>query len=107
MLGRNSVKKKPIDSFDACEDYFALVTEALITSAAMKLLGMSSLNDTPSISEYLPQGDSTWTLPNHERNAILDKITNAIIESFISLNYNDLDQSICGASSSSDSHVSC
>ena len=62
-----------------------IVIESLIIAAAMKLLGLKILNETPSTSEYLSQGDCTWTLPNEERKAALQKITSAIMKSFISV----------------------
>jgi len=46
-LGRTNVKSKPIDSFDASEDFFVVVIEAHVVAAAMKLLGMQALGDTP------------------------------------------------------------
>ena len=77
MIGRTNVTKKPIDSFDACEDFFVLVIEAHIVAATMKLLEMETLNDTPS-KQYAPQGDLTWTQPIEERKLILEQITTAI-----------------------------
>jgi len=52
------LKGKAIDSFDACEDFFVLVVEAHVVAAAMKLLDMETLSDTPS-KQYAPKGDLT------------------------------------------------
>ena len=60
LTGRTNVKKKPIDSFDPCEDCFVLVTKAHVVAAAMELLKMTSLHDVPS-TDFVPQGDLTWT----------------------------------------------
>jgi len=88
LIGRTNVKEKPIDSFDACEDFFVLVTEAHIVAATMKLLQMETLNDTPS-KQYAPQGDFTWTQPAEERKTTLKQIINAIVSSFISIDFNN------------------
>ena len=83
------MKGKPIDSFDTCEDYFVVVIEAHIVAAAMKLLKMPSLSDVPS-TEFVPQGDLTWTQITEERKAIIEHITNAIVDSFVFLDYKTL-----------------
>lgn len=48
MLHRTNVVAKPIDGFNACDDFFNLVIEALVVVAAMKKFGMSSLQGVPS-----------------------------------------------------------
>lgn len=88
LIGRTNVTKKPIESFDASEDFFILVIEAHIVAATMKLLEMETLNDTPS-KQYAPQGDFTWTQPIEERKLILEQITTAIVSSFLSVNFNN------------------
>jgi len=54
----------------------------------MKLLKMTSLSDTPSM-EFVPQaqGDFTWTQTAEERKTIIEHITNALVDSFIFLDY--------------------
>jgi len=85
-LGRTNVKSKPIDSFDACEDFFVLVIEAHVVAAGMKLLDMQDLNDTPS-KQYAPEGELTWACTNEEKKPILDKITKDIVQSFLCTDY--------------------
>lgn len=87
LIGRTNVGGKPIDCFDPCEDFFALIVEAHIVAAAMKLLEMTTLNDVPS-TKYVPQGEVTWTQTDEERKTVIDKITTAIVDSFIFLDYN-------------------
>ena len=55
LTGRTNVKRKPIDSFDPCEDFFLVAIEAHIVVAAMKMLKLTSVHGTPSI-EFAPQG---------------------------------------------------
>ena len=52
------MKGKPIDSFNPCEDFFLVIIEAHSVDAAMKMLKMASVSDTPS-KEFAPQGDVT------------------------------------------------
>ena len=53
----------------------------------MKLLKMTSLHDVPSM-DFVQQGNLTWTQTAEERKAIIEHITNAIVDSFVLLNYN-------------------
>ena len=76
-----------MDSFDACEDFFVLVIEAHVVAAAMKLLGMQVLSDTPS-KQYAPKGDLTWACTDEERKPLLDRITKDIVKSFLCTDYN-------------------
>ena len=87
MLGRTNVKSKPINSFDACEDFFVLVIEAHVVAAAMKLLGMQALSDIPS-KQYAPKGDLIKTCSDEERKSLLDTITRDIVKSFLCADYN-------------------
>ena len=80
------MKGKPIDSFDPCEDFFLVVIEAHIVAAAMKMLKMASVNDTPS-KEFAPQGDVTWTETAENRKALIDHISSSLIKSFMHLDY--------------------
>lgn len=81
------MKAKPIDCFDPCKDFFVTIVEDHIVTAAMKLLEMATLSDVPS-SKYVPQGEATWTQITEERKKIIDDISAAIVDSFVSLDYN-------------------
>jgi len=58
-LGRTNIKGKPIDSFEACEDFFVLVVEAHVVAAAMKLLDMEALPQSSMLLKVI--------LPGHAR----------------------------------------
>lgn len=49
LLNRRNVVKEPSQNVTACEDFFLLIVEAHILSAAMTVFGMSSTDDTPSV----------------------------------------------------------
>jgi len=80
------VKGKPLDSFDPCENIFLVVIEAHIVAAAMKKLKMTTVYDTPS-EEFAPQGAITWTETAEKRKAVIDHISNSLIDSFMHLDY--------------------
>ena len=66
--------------------FVVAVIEAHIVAAAMKVLKMTSLSDVPSM-EFVPQGNLTWTQTAEERKAIIERVTNAIVDSFVFLDY--------------------
>lgn len=105
LTGRSNVKNKPIDSFDACEDFFVVVMEAHIVAATMKLLKMKSLTDVPSM-EFVPHGETTWTQTTEERKAIIGKVISAIVDSFIHLDYGTSSSPTSETSASKDCETS-
>ncbi|SMN01458.1 hypothetical protein SPONL_2037 [uncultured Candidatus Thioglobus sp.] len=84
-INRNNVVKKPIDRFDACEDFLILVVECHIIAATMKMLGMSSVHGIP-ISQYVPSGTST--LPADQRRKILNRVTGDLMDKYFEFQYN-------------------
>ena len=52
-MNRTNVKTKPKKDFNACHDFFELVTQCHIIAAAMAFLNMDSLEDEPS-TELIP-----------------------------------------------------
>ena len=98
LMGRTNVKGKPIDSFNPCEDFFLVVIEAHILAAAMKMLKMSSVHDTPS-AEFAPQGDETWAEVAEKRKAIVH-ISISLIDFFVHLGYKATSNGTVSAGSS-------
>ncbi len=86
-INRTNVVKKPINSFDACEDLFILVVHCHIIVAAMKRLGMESLDAIPN-APYIPKDEEIWMLSAKERQTILDKITEDVFDSYFDISYN-------------------
>lgn len=76
LINRRNVVKKPDKSVTACEEFFLLVVEAHICSAAIKLFDMKSLDDVPS-SKHFPENckdlppDKRWTLMNSAIKGII------------------------------------
>lgn len=56
MINRRNVVKKPKNNVSACEDFFLLVAEGHILTAAMKVFKMDNTEATPQVSQYFPKG---------------------------------------------------
>ena len=78
MLGKKNKK-----DFNAHDSFFDLVTTAHILAAAVEVLGMDDLDDTPC--ELLVPKD-VHTLPKCDRRAILD-ISHVIVHSYVDLRH--------------------
>jgi hypothetical protein len=68
--------KKPLDNFNACDDFFVLVVKCHILTAAMKMLEMDDVTSIPS-KKYVPDPENCWLLPPENRKKILK--TSAIV----------------------------
>ena len=55
VLGRTNVVQRPLDNFNACDDFFVLV----VHTQAMKMLGTSDVNKIPSSSPF-PGLEEEW-----------------------------------------------
>ena len=84
LINRRDVRKKPEKAVTACEEFFLLVVEAHICTAAMKLFGMSSLKDEPS-SAHFPEGCSSLT--SEQRWKVLTLAINELLESLVDISY--------------------
>ena len=59
IMRRTNVVSKPIDRFDACDDFFCLVIEALVLHACMEKFEMQGLDGVPC-EQYAPHGIESW-----------------------------------------------
>ena len=55
VIRHTNVVSKPIDRFDACDDFFYLVIEALVLHACMENFEMQGLDGVPC-EQYAPHG---------------------------------------------------
>lgn len=74
---------KPIDAFDANDEFFKLVVEALILCAAMKKFEMTSLHGVPC-QRLAPDGQDSWMQTKEERTKLLEKLVTELLDSFFS-----------------------
>ena len=70
---------------NACEDFFTLVVQCHILTAAMKLFKMDGLDDVPDEAVVL---SDIWTHNSDERRVVLDKMCQLVIDNFVSFSYN-------------------
>ena len=59
-----------------------------ILNAAMKILGMSDLDDQPSDDVLGTSAENLWTLTGEERKIVLDRVCEMIIDKFITFSFN-------------------
>ena len=90
-MNRTNVGKDPSKDFNACDDFFVLVVSCHIIAAALTMLQMKSLNDTPG-EDCLSNAQSIWMLPANDRRATLDKVCMQVIDSFVDLSFDDKEE---------------
>jgi len=86
MIGRRNVKTKPKDDYNACDDFFMLVLNAHILTAAMEFLGMGSLEDNPNPA-IIPDGVHGFN--KDLRKEILMNAMSLIVNSYVDLSAMD------------------
>lgn len=87
-MNRTNVKAKPKKDFNACHDFFVLVTQCHIVAAALTFLNMVSLEDEPS-TEIIPDPVTAWMLPDDERKKQLQSVCEAIVTKFVDFRYHE------------------
>ncbi len=86
VINRRNVKKHPSDNMTACEDFFLLVVEVHILTAAMTVFGMRSVDDQPS-SVFFPEGSSE--LDTLQRRNILMLAVRKVVGKVVDLSYGE------------------
>lgn len=84
--------KKPIDGFDACEDFFTLVIEALVLVACMGRFKMQSVDDVPC-AQFAPKGENTRLMSKEDRKKLLDSLSLDIVDTFSNFAFHSSDVS--------------
>ena len=72
----------PSNDVNSCEDFFLLVVTAYILAAAMEILGMQSLSDTPDETLMPPSATS-----KEEKAAAIKSVGKIIIQEFVDLKF--------------------
>ena len=81
LLNRRNVVSVPLVDMNACEDFFYLVVTAHVISAAMGVLGMSCLSDSPN-EELLPDDQE---MTSEAKNALLFSTITPIMTEFFNM----------------------
>ncbi|XP_019861291.1 PREDICTED: uncharacterized protein LOC109589693 [Amphimedon queenslandica] len=84
LIGRSNVTIKPKHAMNACEDFLILVLRSYITSAAMKVLEITDVNETPSC---IPP--DLWLQKKDVRKKEMDSILTKIVHKFLDVGYNE------------------
>lgn len=77
-------EKKQKKDFNAHDSFFNLVTSSHILAAAIEILGMDNLNDTPC-KLLVPK--HVHTLPKSDKSAVLDHICCVIVHSYVDIHH--------------------
>ena len=78
----------PTKDFNACDDFFQAVVVAHIIAAAMTVLKMKAVDDTPT--PYTAIGakpDEVWMLDNEQRKKVLDNVCNEVLKNFVDFSF--------------------
>ena len=89
LVHRINVVKKPEKNFDACDDFFKLVTTCYILTASLQVLGMKSLTDTPS-HEAMPHPLDVWMKTREDRKKVLTTVCESIVDQFICFKFHKI-----------------
>ena len=84
---RNAINRRNVSETwkrdaNACEDFFQLVVNGHILVAVMSNLGMSSVNDTPSLT--LVPADA-WMLSDEDRTSLFMGIATHVVDKYVDL----------------------
>ena len=90
VIRRTNVVSKPIDRFDACDDFFCLVIEALVLHACMEKFEMQGLDGVPC-EQYAPHGGESWMMSDEERKELLETLTLDVIDTFTNFSFHKCD----------------
>lgn len=84
LINRRNVVSDPTDNLSACEEFFLLVVEGHLISAALTLFGMETLEDKPSV-KFFPT--SSASLPPTERAQILRIACSQFVKSYVDMTF--------------------
>lgn len=89
VINRQNVKSDPTGAVTACEDFFVLVVEAHILSAAMTVFGMATVKDEPE-KTFFPEGASK--LDTLARRNITILAVNEVLAKFADFSYGEKEE---------------
>ncbi len=85
LINKRNVIKDPSD-MKACKDFFSLVEEAYIVSAALTIFEMQNVEDTPSTT-FFPEG--SLELDSLQRLTTLLTAVRKVTDRFVDLSYGE------------------
>ena len=88
IINRTNVVTKPKANYNSCDDFFQLIVTSHILAAAMEVLNMNDLDDTPS-DAVIPSPDLVWMETDDTRRMLLHDITMKIAQRFVGVSFHD------------------
>ena len=85
LINRRNVVKNPKDNFNACDDYFRLVFQCHVITAALKVLDVETPASAPP-EDLKPNNIASRSAT--ERKEILQMFCHAIVDAFTNLHLN-------------------
>ena len=85
LINRRKVVKDVTKDEAACEEFFTLVVESHIVSAAMTIFNMKTVDDEPHNQTYFPLG--SCDLNSLQQRNLLLLACNEIVSRFVDLSY--------------------
>ena len=79
--------KRPLDGFNACDDFFVLVVKSHVLAATMQLLVMTDVTEIPSSPQF-PGLQDVWMDPAESRKKLLHSICLQVIDEFVDFRFN-------------------
>ena len=89
-INRRNVVNDPKENVNACDDFFTLVVTCHFLVVVMRKLGMSDLDDTPTVGNFTAD---SWMMPDNDRRTALYQFCQEIIADNVHL---PLDPIKCG-----------
>lgn len=77
----------PKSNYNASDDFFKLIINSFLLTAALDVLGMNTLEDTPS-SAVIPSPDTLWMKSKEERKQVLEDVCDKVVAKYVHLAYN-------------------
>ena len=84
LINYTNIRKAPKHCFNSCDDFVETVIMGYVLCACLKTFGMTTLDDQPSVDLInSPETVRVWTQTKDERNSLLTKLSQRVVEKFI------------------------
>ena len=94
LISRWNVVKSPEKNFNACDEFFELVTTCHILATALEVLGMKALSDTPS-EAVISDPPSVWMQVDKQRKEVLASACDKIVDRYIDFSFHKVATPVC------------
>ena len=81
--------KRPKSDFNVCEDFFKIIITSYIISAAMSMLEMESIHDTPSAEALNEDPGCLWLKNESDCSVFLTELCKRFLNKYVDFKYHD------------------